>query len=132
MADKPEKKLIIDEDWKQEAQREKEVLAEKERQEKQTQAATGRTGPLPPADLPGLISMLATQAFFALGVVRSREDEEQEPEPDLEMAKYHIDLLAMLEEKTQGNLSVQEKRLLDDSLHQLRMAYVQISEHKAS
>ena len=133
MADDQEKKLIIDDDWKQEAQREKEILAakEKEAQEKTEEAEThGRSGPLPPAELSGLVSMLATQAFFALGLVRTREEPEEEPEPDLEMAKFNIDLLGMLEEKTKGNLTDQESKLLQETLSQLRMAFVQVSKGK--
>ena len=122
MAD--EKKLIIDDDWKQEAKREKEILAEKE----QEQGDETQRGPLPPADLSGLISMLATQAFFALGVIRAKEDEA--PELDLDMAKFNIDMLGVIENKTQGNLSDEEQRLLQDTLHQLRMIFVQISNAK--
>lgn len=133
MADDQEKKLIIDDDWKEEAKREKEILAakEKEDKEKKDEAEThGRSGPLPPAELSGLVSMLATQAFFALGLVRTQEEQEQEKEPDLEMAKFNIDLLGMLEEKTKGNLTDQEAKLLKETLSQLRMAFVQLSQGK--
>lgn len=124
--DNQEKKLIIDEDWKQQAQREKEILLEKEKQEKES---PGRSGPLPAADLQGLVSMLATQAFFAMGLIRTKQDEQ--PQVDLEMAKYNIDMLAMIQEKTQNNLSDQESQLLEDTLHQLRMAFVQSSNQVA-
>ena len=105
-----EKKLIIDEDWKEEAKKEKEVLIEQEKREKDETKpeASGQPGNLPPADLPGLISMLATQAFFALGVVKTREDEE--PRQDLDMAKFNIDMLAVIEEKTKGNLTEEEAK----------------------
>ena len=131
MADE-EKKLIIDDDWKEEAKREKEILAAKEKEEKQKkeEAKThGRSGPLPQAELPGLVSMLATQAFFALGLIRTQEEQDQEKEPDLEMAKFNIDLLGMLEEKTKGNLTEQEDKLLKETLSQLRMAFVQLSKN---
>lgn len=124
--DNQEKKLIIDEDWKQQAQREKEHLLEKERQGKE---APGRTESLPAADFQGLVSMLATQAFFALGLIRTKQDEQ--PQVDLEMAKYNIDMLAVIQQKTQTNLSDQESQLLEDTLHQLRMAYVQSSKPNA-
>jgi hypothetical protein len=130
MADDQEKKLIIDDDWKEEAKREKEVLAakEKEAKEEKEEAQThGRSGPLPPAELSGLVSMLATQAFYALGLVRAQGEPEEEIEPDLEMAKFNIDLLGMLEEKTKGNLTDQEAKLLKETLSQLRMAFVQMS-----
>ena len=123
-----EKKLIIDDDWKEEARKEKEVLIEQEKQdgEKKAEAqSSGRSAPLPPADLSGLISMLATQSFFALGVVKTKEDEE--PRKDLEMAKFNIDMLGVVEEKTKGNLTDQEASILSDTLQQLRMVYVQVS-----
>ena len=125
MADKEEKKLIVDEDWKQEAKREKEILTQQEKQEKEQKTAHGRTGPLPEADFAGLMSMLTTQAFFALGVIRAKEEEQKEP--DLEMAKYNIDMLDVLQDKTKGNLSDQERKALEDTLHQLRMLFVQMS-----
>ena len=73
--DKDEKKIIIDEDWKEQAQKEKEELAkeaetEKDTKEKQEQVKKE----LPAADFSGLVSMLTTQAFFALGLIRTEED----------------------------------------------------------
>jgi hypothetical protein len=46
--------------------------------------------------------------------------------PDLEAAAQLIDLLAMLEEKTRGNLSPEERRLLDQVIFELRMRYVDV------
>lgn len=122
MADQEkEKKIIIDEDWKTEARKEKEKLAEEEKDSK-AQAEQRR---LPPADFQGLISMLATQAFFGMGLLRSEEN--KDVPPDMEMAKYNIDLLGILEEKTKGNLNEEEAKLFESTLHQLRMAYVSLS-----
>ncbi len=120
-----DKKLIIDEDWKKEAQQEKEVLAAQEEQEKEKKKATGEHGPLPPVSFAGLVSVFATQAYLALGVLRIKEDEERQP--DFEMAKYNIDMLVMLEEKTQGNLSASEKKMLEEAIQQLRMTFVTLS-----
>jgi hypothetical protein len=126
MAEKDQgKKLIIDDDWKQEARREKEILAEKEKQQKKQAETTDAPVSLPPADLASLVSMLGTQAFYAMGFIRAREDEE--PVQDLLMAKYNIDLLGVLQEKTKNNLSDEEHNLLDETLQQLRMAFVQVS-----
>ena len=126
MADNQDKKLIIDDDWKKEAQTEKEKLAEKEKTEPKGRAPSGkRAAALPEADFSGLVSMMATQAFFALGLIRVKG--EPETPPDLEAAKFNIDLLGMLEEKTKGNLSEEEAGLLEQTLHQLRMAFVELS-----
>lgn len=125
MAENQDKKLIIDDDWKREAQNEKEKLAEKEDLQEVRRPAGRRPDTLPEADFPGLVSMVATQAFFALGLIRLKG--EPETPPDLEAAKFNIDMLAMLEEKTKGNLSPEEAGLLEQTLHQLRMAFVQLT-----
>ena len=128
MADKDndEKKIIIDEDWKAQAQKEKEELAKeaetKETKEEQEQVKKE----LPAADFSGLVSMLTTQAFFALGLIRTEEDKEQPA--DLQLAKYNIDMLEIIEQKSKGNLSEDEEKLLSGALHQLRMAFVKISQ----
>lgn len=119
---KQEKKIIIDEDWKQEAQKEKEVLAAEEEAEKEE---SHDRGPLPEGNFAALISMLVTQALFAMGFLQIKGQEKREP--DLELAKYNIDMLATLEEKTKGNLTSDEQKVLSEQLSQLRMAYVKIS-----
>ena len=117
-----EKKIIINEDWKQEAQKEKEILAAQEKSEKEKAQKKGKArGPLPKGDFAALISMLVTQALFTLGLL---EVEGQEREPDLEMAKYNIDMLETLEEKTRGNLTKEEETVLTKTLNEVRMAYV--------
>ena len=62
--DKKEKKIIIDEDWKEQAQKEKENLAEKEKADHKIKEEEKQRPPLPEANFPGLVSMLATHAFF--------------------------------------------------------------------
>jgi hypothetical protein len=123
---KEDKKIIIDEDWKQQAQKEKEILAAQEKTEKEKpQRDKSRRGPLPKGDFAALVSMLVTQALFALGVLQVEGQEEKEP--DLEMAKYSIDMLETIEEKTKGNLTEQEAKILENTLGQVRMAYVKLS-----
>jgi len=126
------KKIIIDEDWKHEAQREKEVLAAKEAEEKEKEAQEDapRGGPLPEASLAALVSMLATQALFALGFLQIKGEEPREP--DLDLARYNIELLGALEEKTKGNLTPEEQQLLKNTLSDLRMGYVSIVNQLAS
>ncbi len=45
--------------------------------------------------------------------------------PDLEGARHTIDLMGVLQEKTRGNLTLEEQRLLENSLTELRFRYVQ-------
>lgn len=119
--EKQEKKIIIDEDWKVAAQKEKEKLKEEEKHAQEAQPE------MPPADFMGLVSMLATQAFYSLGLIRPEDQKDQQIEPDFVMAKFHIDMLGMLEEKTKGNLDKEEQQLLKNTLDQLRMLYVNLS-----
>ena len=125
---KEEKKIIIDEDWKKEAQREKEILAVQEEEEKKKKEKQTRNGPLPKGNYAALVSMLVTQALFALGLLEVKGQEGQGKEPDLELAKYNIDMLETIEEKTKGNLTEEEKKVLENTLSQVRMAYVQVAE----
>ena len=122
---KDEKKIIIDEDWKEQAQKEKEILTAQEKTEKKGAGEDkSARGPLPPGNFAALVSMLTTQALFALGMLKV---EGQEKEADLEMAKYHIDMLETLQGKTKGNLTEAEEKVLEDTLNQLRMAYVKVA-----
>jgi hypothetical protein len=124
MADE-EKKIIIDEDWKAQAQKEKEVLKEQEKVEHEKKEEP--LPPMPEANFSGLVSMLATQAFYALGLIRPEGDEDKQVEPDWKIAKFNIDMLGMLEEKCKGNLTEEEAGLLKSTLDQLRMLFVQLS-----
>jgi hypothetical protein len=122
-------KIIVDEDWKQQAKREKEVLKAQEEQEKKKapSASKGRRpdGPLPQADFAALINMLATQALFSLGLLQIKGQPERQP--DLELARYNIDLIETIEEKTKGNLTQDEQVMLKNTLNELRMGYVEIT-----
>lgn len=109
------KRLQIDDDWKSQAQAEKERLSE------QLEQAGPRE--LPAADFVGLVQLIAMQAVVGLGGFAGPGG--QEIPPNLELAKHHIDMLDVMDKKTQGNLTPEEKRLLDTTLHQLRMAYVE-------
>ncbi len=125
--DKEDKKIIIDEDWKEQAQKEKEELAKEAEAEKDTEEEQEQTKKqMPPADFSGLVSMLTTQAFFALGLIRTEEDKEQPA--DLQLAKYNIDMLDVIEQKSKGNLTEDEEKLLSGALHQLRMSFVKMSQ----
>jgi hypothetical protein len=84
---------------------------------------------MPPASFEFLVLSLRTQAEVHLGLLRFDDDEK--PEPDLDMARHAIDLLAILLEKTKGNLEVDERRLLENSVTELRFRFVQVSDELA-
>ncbi len=76
-----------------------------------------------PAELSTLVLSLASAAQMALGLVSHPAT--GKPERNLPQAKHAIDLLGVLEQKTQGNLSAEEAQLLEVLLYQLRMQYVE-------
>jgi hypothetical protein len=116
-------KLIVDEDWKTQVQREKEMAAKQGDSASELDSETKESAAeMPAANFELLVTMLATQAMVGLG---------QFPGPDGKlakvdkgMAKHFIDLLGVLETKTEGNLEPHEKRMLSEILHSLRMGFV--------
>jgi hypothetical protein len=125
-----EKKIIVDEDWKSRVAAEKEALAREQSEAPgvgepaPTSAAASPDAmpPLSPASFEMLVTTLATEAMIGLG---------QYPHPmtgkipaDPAQARYAIDMIEMLAEKTRGNLTPDEERGLRALLHQLRMAFL--------
>ena len=82
--------------------------------------------PLPPPTFEFLVFSLKMQTEMRLGLMGVAEGEDSGP--DLPAARHSIDMLAMLVEKTRGNLSLEEQRLLENSLTELRFRYVQAIE----
>ena len=66
--------------------------------------------------------MLATQAMMAMGAIPHPMT--GQPEVHLDQARHFIDLLIVLQEKTQGNLDDEEKGMLDNLLNEFRAAFV--------
>jgi hypothetical protein len=134
--------LHIDTDWKKQAQDEKRKLAEQE--QKKAAEAAASAGPsasaaagrrpgaagtrgsreLPPASFGALVNTLVTQALFYLGDLAPQGGE---PAINLDMAKHQIDTLNILEEKTRGNLTEDEQKMLDTALYESRMRYVNVA-----
>ena len=77
---------------------------------------------LPEARFDLFVSGLAMDALIALGDVPHPVTKKQAA--NLEHARYLIDVLGVLEEKTKNNLTVDEARLMKDALYQLRMRYM--------
>jgi len=119
-----EKKIFIDDDWKSQVAAEKEEL-QREAEEKATeppQPAPPSQQQGPPASFEMLLTMFATEAMAALGQLPNPVSNEFSV--NIEHARYAIDMLQMLEEKTKGNLDPREAKTLEDLLHQLRMLFV--------
>jgi hypothetical protein len=109
-------KIHIDSDWKEEARREKERLAEQEQ-------AAAKTGPLPDPSFMEIVNMIAMQAAMCMSDQKLATGEVLKP--DLPTAKHLIGLLEVLEVKTKDNLNDEEQRALGGVLYELRMRYVQ-------
>lgn len=82
---------------------------------------SGSRPALPAPDFDFLVYSLRLQAEMNLGMLPLGDDQE----PDLELARHHIDLLAMLQQKTKGNLTPDEQRALDNSVVELRFRFVE-------
>jgi len=85
----------------------------------------GESDELPAIDFATFVLSLSHSALVHLG---------DAPDPsggparrDVAMAKQTIDLLAVLQQKTEGNLTGEEERLLDQVLYDLRMRYVEVA-----
>lgn len=91
--------------------------------------AEGTNFPIPPADFSFLVQSILMQTQMQLGLLHFDEEETPE-EPNLPLARHSIDLLAMLQEKTKGNLTVEEQRLLENGLTELRFRYVQVRDEQ--
>jgi hypothetical protein len=83
--------------------------------------------PLPPATFDFLVLSLKTQAEVHLGLLYFGEEKER-PNPDFRLARHSIDLLAMLQDKTRGNTTLEEQRLLENAVTELRFRFVQVME----
>lgn len=124
----PEKKLFIDEDWKSQVEAEKEAAREGVEAKPATEppASTGSRGQLPPADLTFLVGTLYLQGALGLGLLPNPTT--QKPEVHLDQAQHAIDMLAMLQQKTEGNRTPEESEDLEAALHELRLTYVTVKE----
>src|SRR5208337_4410978 len=83
--------------------------------------------PLPPATFEFLILSLKAQTEMHLGMYHFGEEKDR-PAPDFRIARHTIDLLAMLQEKTRNNTTIEEQRLVDNALTELRFRFVQAME----
>ena len=126
MSEQDPPKIIVDDDWKSAAQAEKQRLASEEATKKQGPGQTQAGGSLPEkATFDDLLRLMATQALMYMGAF---------PDPQtgqamvaLDLAKLHIDMLGVLEEKTKGNLSDDESKALSGILNELRLQFVEVS-----
>jgi hypothetical protein len=97
----------------------------KEAQEAPSGSAGASPGQMPPASMETLISTLATQALLFLGGIADPRTGQRML--DIDLARHHIDMLGVIEEKTKGNLTEDEEKLLTSTVYELRSRYIQVS-----
>jgi hypothetical protein len=131
--------LHVDNDWKKQAQEEKRRLAEEQAKKaaapapsptpapsSQPGSAPAAKGPrgreLPPASFSTLIQSLLTNVLYQLGAMS-----QEEGPVNLDAAKHQIDTLGVLEDKTRGNLTEPEQKLLDTALYETRTRYINVA-----
>ena len=84
----------------------------------------------PPVTFSTLILSLGSSAVLALGLEKNPHTNQYEK--DLDVARFHIDMLAMLAEKTKNNLTAEEVGFLDSVTNDLKMKYVYANQKDAS
>ena len=80
---------------------------------------------LPAVDFHTFVLSLGSSALLHLGELE--HPDVGAPQMDLPLAKHTIDILAMLEEKTKGNLTPAEAKLIESLLYDLRLRFVELS-----
>ena len=101
-----------------------EVKTEEKRQERAATEDTQRP-PLPEVNFNSLILSLSSSAFLHLGEIADPQTGERKK--DLPLAKHSIDIIAMLKEKTKGNLLDEERQFIENILTDLRIRFVKAS-----
>jgi hypothetical protein len=128
-AEPPRFEVHSDEDWKErvkneDRQRDEQLASDRSTSAADASGATDPFGKLPRVDFAVLVQIFLTQAMAALGLIG--EPGKDPPPRHLPLARHFIDLLAVLDEKTRGNLTPAEEKLLSTSLHELRLMYVEL------
>ena len=133
LSDIPNPQKKVDNEWKEQIDRERNAPSAEKSPEKSSESKT------PPENKPkkaasgkpdphfvNFVSSLAFQALAALGEVPDPVSQERKVNP--EQAKQMIDILTMIREKTEGNLTEDETNMLGQALYELQMKYVEKTE----
>ena len=133
-----QKKIIIDEDWKSQVEAEKDA-ERRAREQAQHRHGAGESASAAepsaaqahaiPASFELLVTTFVTEAMVALGQLPHPATGQQGFDPA--HARFAIDMLEVIADKTKGNLTPSEERALQSVLHQFRMAFVAISSQSA-
>ena len=111
---------------KKEEKVESQIKEEGKTEEAPREEPSAQKEPLPEIDFTSFIFSLSTSALIQLGEIE--DPFTQKLVKNLPLAKQTIDLIGMLKEKTKGNLSSEEEKVIDYILYDLRMRYVKAAE----
>ena len=117
-----DKRFSAKKDEKVESQIKEDVKTEEAPREE----PSAQKGPLPEIDFNSFIFSLSTSVLIQLGEIE--DPFAQKLVKNLPLAKQTIDLIGMLKEKTKGNLSSEEEKIIEYVLYDLRMRYVKAAE----
>jgi hypothetical protein len=124
-SDEQEKSFVI-RDKRFSAKKEEETPQAKPEAKKQEtlppESEPEQTAELPEISFANLILSLSTSALIQLGEIQ--DPMTQKNEKNLPLAKQTVDLISLLQEKTKGNLTPDEEKLMENVLYDLRMRYV--------
>ncbi len=95
---------------------------EGDRVDESTKKSIEQEAPLPEISFVNLIFSLSTSALIQLGEIQ--DPITRQSAKNLPLAKQTIDLIGMLKEKTKGNLTTEEEKMLENILYDLRIRYV--------
>jgi hypothetical protein len=121
----------VDEDWKKRAQQEKELDAQKvgDRPTPGAEGTPAKAEPKPHPLFPSLVESLASQALMFMGAMRDPMTGASHADP--RQAQTMIEMLQMLEAKTQGNLAKEELEMFKQVMNEIRMTFVQLTQPQA-
>jgi septal ring-binding cell division protein DamX len=136
--------LHIDTDWKKQAQEEKRKLAEAQEKQRAADAAAKASAPAaapgaapakgaggrrgvreaPVANFASLVNSIVTQTLLYLGELAPQGGQSM---LNLDMAKYQVDVMGILEDKTRNNLTPEEQHLLDSALYDVQTRFITVA-----
>ncbi len=106
-----------------------EVKEEEKKREREDKAKRGKEerqrAPLPEVNFSSFIISLSSSALLHMGEIPDPQTGQKKK--DMELARHTIDTIAMLKEKTKGNLDAEEERLLNSILTDLRLRFVKLT-----
>ena len=105
---------------------EKAEEAPKKEEEEPKKETTEKAPPLPEVNFSSFLLSLSSSVLLHLGEIPDPQSGAKKK--DMALAKQSIDILTLLKEKTEGNLTEEEKNLLENLLYDLRMRFVKASE----